>query len=105
VHTVGQTSSRSRGEVDQPERDFSFFVLTIATTSIEASSKPVYSETDVQEAVCALKNNEFRSICKAAVAFNMPNTTLQGRIFGRTSRATAHEPEQILLPAGENTLA
>jgi hypothetical protein len=105
VHTVGQTSSRSRGEVDQPERDFSFFVLTIATTSIESSSKPVYSEADVQEAVCTLENNEFRSICKAAVAFNMPNTTLQGRIFERTSRATAHELEQILLPAGENTLA
>jgi len=72
---------------------------------IESSSKSVYREADIQKAICALKNNEFRSIRKAAIAFNVPNTTLQGRMSGRTSRTTAHELEQILSPAEEKTLA
>jgi hypothetical protein len=73
--------------------------------STESSSKPAYSEADIQKAISALKNNEFRSIRKAAVAFNVPNTTLRGRMSGRTSRSTAHESEQILSPAEEKTFA
>jgi hypothetical protein len=86
-------------------RDFSFCIPTVVTMSIESSSKPVYSEANIQKAICALKNNEFRSIRKAAIAFNVPNTTLQGRMSGRTSRTTAHELEQVLSPAEEKTLA
>ncbi|GAB7336127.1 hypothetical protein MBLNU13_g08914t1 [Cladosporium sp. NU13] len=71
----------------------------------DTPSKPAYSEADIQNAISALRNNEYRSIRKAAVAFNVPNTTLQGRMSGRTSRSTAHESEQVLSPAEEKTLA
>jgi hypothetical protein len=73
--------------------------------STEPSLKPAYSEADIQKAISALKNNEFRSIRKAAVAFNVLNTTFQGRMSGRTSRSIAHESEQILSPAEEKTFA
>lgn len=67
--------------------------------------KPAYSEAIIQKEISALRNNEYWSIRKAAIAFNVPNTTLQGRISGRTSRSTAHESEQVLSPAEEKTLA
>jgi hypothetical protein len=76
--------------------DSSFCISTVVNMSMESSSKPMYS---------ALKNNEFRSIRKAAIAFNVPNTTLQGRMSSRTSRTTAHESEQVLSPTEEKTLA
>jgi hypothetical protein len=69
------------------------------------SPKQAYSEADILKAISALKNGEFQSIRKAAVASNVPNATLQSRMSGRTSRATAHESEQILSAAEEKTLA
>ena len=64
-----------------------------------------YTEVDIQTAILAIKNKEFASIRKAAVAFNVPYPTLRGRMSGRNSRATAHEAEQLLSPAEENTLS
>jgi len=91
--------------VGQVESDFSLLTSTVATMNTDICPKPAYSEADIQKAISALKNNEYRSIWKAAVAFNVPNTTLQGRMSGRTSRSTAHESEQVLSPAKEKTLA
>ena len=64
----------------------------------------VHTKADVQSAVSALESNEFTSICKAARVFNVLNTTLQDRMSGRSSRATAHELEQILSTTEEKTL-
>ncbi|KAM0701561.1 hypothetical protein Q7P35_010469 [Cladosporium inversicolor] len=50
-----------------------------------------YTEIDIQTAISAIKNKEFASIRKAAVAFNVPYPTLRG--------------QQLLSPAEENTLS
>jgi len=73
--------------------------------TVQTPEKQVYSEADVQKAISAIKDNEYRSIRKAALAFNVPNTTLQGRLSGRKSRATGHETEQVLSAAEEKTLS
>ena len=72
--------------------------------SVQTPGKQVYSEVDTQKAISAIKNNEYRSIRKAALMFNIPNATLQGRMSGRKSRATAHETQQVLSAAREQTL-
>ncbi|KAM0710636.1 hypothetical protein Q7P35_001374 [Cladosporium inversicolor] len=64
-----------------------------------------YTEIDIQTAISAIKNKEFASIRKAAIAFNVLYPTLRSRMSGRNSRATAHEAEQLLSPAEENTLS
>jgi hypothetical protein len=63
----------------------------------------VYSEVDIEGAILAIKNFEYRSLRKAASAFGVPNANLQRRMSGRKSRATAYEAEQILLPAEKKT--
>jgi len=73
--------------------------------SVQTPVSQVYSEVDIQKAISAIKNNEYRSIHKAALAFNVPIATLQGRMSGRKSRATAHETQQVLSAAEEKTLS
>jgi phage portal protein BeeE len=73
--------------------------------TVQTPEKHVYSEAEIQKAISAIKNNEYRLIRKAALAFNVPNATLQGRMSGRKSRTIAHEAEQIISPAKEKTLA
>jgi hypothetical protein len=51
--------------------------------AVQTTEKQVYSKVDIQKAISAIKNNEYRSIRKAALAFNIPNATLQGRMSGR----------------------
>jgi hypothetical protein len=85
--------------------NFDFLLTTTTTMTVQTPEKHVYSEADIQKAISAIKNNEYYSIRKAALAFNVPNATLQGRMFGRKSRTIAHEAEQILSPAEEKTLA
>jgi hypothetical protein len=72
---------------------------TTTTMAVQTTEKQVYNEVDIQKAISAIKNNEYRSIRKAALAFNVPNATLQGRMSGRKSRATAHETQQVLSAA------
>jgi hypothetical protein len=78
---------------------------TTTTMAVQTTEKQVYSEVDIQKAISAIKNNKYRSIRKAALAFNVPNATLQGRMSGRKSRATAHETQQVLSAAEEKTLS
>jgi hypothetical protein len=72
---------------------------TTTTMAVQTTEKRVYSEVDIQKAISGTKNNEYRSIRKAALAFNVLNATLQGRMSGRKSRATAHETQQVLSAA------
>jgi hypothetical protein len=44
--------------------------------TVQTPGKHVYSEADIQKAISAIKNNEYRSIRKAALVFNVPNATL-----------------------------
>jgi hypothetical protein len=73
--------------------------------TFQTPQKQVYSEANIQKALSAIKNQEYSSIRKAALAFNIPNATLQSRMSGRKSRTEAHEAEQILSNAEEKTLA
>jgi hypothetical protein len=63
-----------------------------------------YTEVDIQSAISALDKKNYKSIRDAAHAFKVPYPTLRGRMAGRTTRATAHESEQILSKAEERTL-
>ena len=75
--------------------------------TLQTPEKQVYNEVDIQKAISAIKSNEYRSMHKAALTFNVPNATLvlQGRMPGRKSRATAHEAERIFSAAEEKTIA
>lgn len=59
----------------------------------------------IQLAIIAIKTKEFKSIRDAAVHFEVSKTTLAYRMTGRKTRAEAHETEQLLSNAQENTLA
>ena len=72
---------------------------------VQTREKQVYSEADIQKAISAIKNNEYRSIHKAALAFNFPNAALQGCISGCELHTTAHETQQVLSAAKEKTLS
>jgi hypothetical protein len=72
--------------------------------TVQTPEKQAYSGANIQKAISANKNDEFRSIRKAALAFNVPNATLQGRMSGRKMCTTAHGADQILSAAEEKTL-
>jgi hypothetical protein len=63
-----------------------------------------YSESDIQEAIAAIKAKRYSSIRAAACAFSVPPSTLHARMSGTTSRHNAHESEQMLSSAEERTL-
>ena len=63
------------------------------------------TEEKIQLAIIAIEMQEFKSIRDAAVYFKVSKTTLGYRMTGRKTRAEAHEIEQLLSNAQENTLA
>ncbi|KFY18563.1 hypothetical protein V493_08507 [Pseudogymnoascus sp. VKM F-4281 (FW-2241)] len=62
-------------------------------------------EDNIQKAIVALQLKEFKSIRLAAEYFEVPKSTLADRMSGKKTRAVAHEIEQALSNAEENTLA
>jgi hypothetical protein len=64
---------------------------------------PLYTEEDVTNALNALVNGEYKSIRKAAIAFQIPFTTLQNRQKISKSRIESHVSQQLLTPIEEAT--
>ncbi|KFZ24779.1 hypothetical protein V502_00739, partial [Pseudogymnoascus sp. VKM F-4520 (FW-2644)] len=63
------------------------------------------TEDNIQKAIIALQLKEFKSIRLAADHFEVPKSTLANRMSGKKMRTVAHEIEQALSNAEENTLA
>jgi vacuolar-type H+-ATPase subunit F/Vma7 len=62
-------------------------------------------EEKIQLAIIVIETKEYKSIHDAAVYFKVSRTTLGYRMAGRKTRTKAHETEQLLSNAEENTLA
>ena len=65
---------------------------------------PSYTEEDVTNALNTLVNSECQSIRKAAIAFQIPYSTLQDRQSKSKSRIESHVSQQLLTPIEETTL-
>jgi hypothetical protein len=65
---------------------------------------PLYTEEDVTDALNALVNGEYKSIRKAAIAFQIPFTTLQKRQKNQKSYSESHVSQQLLAPIEETAL-
>ena len=65
---------------------------------------PLYTKEDVTIALNALVNGEYRSIRKAAIAFQIPFTTLQNRQRKSKSRIESRVSQQLLTPIEEPIL-
>ncbi|KAM0709946.1 hypothetical protein Q7P35_002308 [Cladosporium inversicolor] len=65
---------------------------------------PTYSEDTLITALTAYRNSEYSSIRKCAYAFNVPASTLSGRLSTRTSYSKSHESQKILSTTEEQTL-
>ena len=65
---------------------------------------PLYTEEDVTNALNALVNGEYQSIRKAAIAFQIPSSTLHDRRKRSKSRTESHVSQQLLSPIEETTL-
>jgi hypothetical protein len=63
-----------------------------------------YTEEDVTIAFNALANGEYKSIHKAAIAFQIPSSTLQDQRKKSKSRTESHVSQQLLTPIKESTL-
>jgi hypothetical protein len=70
----------------------------------QRSSKVLDLEEQVQSAISAFRNQEYKSVRAAAAAFNISHRTLTRRLAGGLSRAQAKEMVQILSNAEEKTL-
>jgi hypothetical protein len=70
----------------------------------QRSSKVLDLEEQVQSAISAFRNQEYKSVRAAAAAFNISHRTLTRRLAGGLSRAQAKEMVQILSNAEEETL-
>jgi hypothetical protein len=57
---------------------------------------PSYTEEDVTDAFDALMNGEYKSICRAALVFQIPESTLRYRLQKPKSRKESHVSQQIL---------
>jgi hypothetical protein len=51
---------------------------------------PLYTEEDVTDALNALVNGEYKSLRKAAIAFQIPFSTLQKRQKNQKSYSESH---------------
>ena len=51
-------------------------------------------EARIEKAIKAYRENEFTSIGEAAIAFDLPKSTLGHRLQGRENRQKAHEDQQ-----------
>ena len=65
---------------------------------------PLYTEEDITNASNALVNREYQSIQKAALVFQIPNSTLRNRLQKQKSRNESHVSQQILTPIEESIL-
>jgi hypothetical protein len=65
---------------------------------------PLYTEEDVTNALNASVNGEYKSIRKAAIAFQIPSSTLYNRQKKSKSRTKSHVSQQLLTPIEETTL-
>jgi hypothetical protein len=65
---------------------------------------PLYTEEDVTNALDTLVNGEYKSIRKAAIAFQILFTTLQNRQKKSKSRIESHVSQQLLAPIEEAIL-
>jgi phage portal protein BeeE len=63
-----------------------------------------YTEEDVTTALNALVNSEYKSIRKAAIAFQIPSSTLYDQQKKSKSRTESHISQQLLTPIEETTL-
>ncbi|KFZ24936.1 hypothetical protein V502_00571, partial [Pseudogymnoascus sp. VKM F-4520 (FW-2644)] len=77
----------------------------VVAASLEAENDRARTEDNIQKAIIALQLKEFKSIRLAADHFEVPKSTLADRMSGKKTRAVAHEIEQALSNAEENTLA
>ena len=61
-------------------------------------------EAQIQRALKALEPGKYTSLGEAAIAFNVPKSTLGHRRMGRQTRRKAHEKEQLLSAAAEEAI-
>jgi hypothetical protein len=57
---------------------------------------PLYTEEDVTNALNALVNGEHKSVRKAAIAFQIPSSTLRDRRKKSKSRTESHVSQQLV---------
>ena len=65
---------------------------------------PSYTEEDVTIALNVLVNSEYKLICKVAIAFQIPSSTLYDQRKKLKSRTESHVSQQLLTPIEETTL-
>jgi hypothetical protein len=69
---------------------------------------PLYTEEDVTNALYALVSGEYKLIRKAAIAFQIPSSTLRDRRkkskSKSKSRTESHVSQQLLSPIEKTTL-
>jgi hypothetical protein len=65
---------------------------------------PSYTEENVTNALKTLVNDEYKSIRKAAIAFQIPPSTLRDRRKKLKSYSESHISQQLLTPIEETTL-
>ena len=61
-------------------------------------------DTRVTAAVHAYLEKKYKSITKAAKAFNAPVSTVKHRVRGRQTRVQSHEQQKVLTTAEEDEL-
>jgi hypothetical protein len=60
-------------------------------------------EEQIEKAMQAYRLNFF-TIAEAAIAFNLPKSTLAHRLNGRQSNQKAQEEHQVISPSAENAI-
>jgi hypothetical protein len=65
---------------------------------------PSYTKEDVTNALNMLVNNEYKLICKAIIAFQIPFLTLQKQQKNQKSYSESHISQKLLTPIEETTL-
>jgi hypothetical protein len=64
----------------------------------------LYTKEDVTNVLKALVNGEYKSIYKAAIAFQISSSTLRDQQKKSKSRTESHVSQQLLTPIEESTL-
>jgi hypothetical protein len=65
---------------------------------------PSYTGEDVTNALKALVNDEYKSIRNAAIAFQIPSSTLRDRRKKSKSRTESHVSQRLLTSIEETAL-
>jgi len=69
-----------------------------------SSNQAAEIEANIQAAIKAYQEEEFKSVCAAALAFSVPASTLQACLASTTSQSRAYKLAQILSNTKEQTL-